>query len=90
MFLGAEGTQQGTKPFQITYKFAISQNATDLSVGDITGIDKKGWEYLWVRYRTKKDETGGTENKTLVRLPEAVYVERVHYNANFADLGIAV
>ena len=91
LFLGAEGSQQGQKPFQVQYKFAISQNATGLSVGHITGISKRGWDYLWVLYRSRKDvNPEGTETHALVRVPKAAYVEQVHDYVNFADLGIAV
>jgi hypothetical protein len=42
LFLGASGSQQGTEDWEIAFKFAASPNATDLTVGDITGIEKKG------------------------------------------------
>ena len=51
-------------------------------MGDITGINKKGWEYIWVRYADAEDE------KVLVKQPIAVYVEKVYDEGNFAGLGI--
>ena len=54
------------------------------ALGDITGIAKKGREYLWVRYEDTEDDTA----KALVKRPVAVYVERVYDEGNFADLGI--
>jgi hypothetical protein len=54
-----------TEDWEIAFKFAASPNATDLTVGDITGIEKKGWEYLWVRYADAEDE------ETLIQQPVA-------------------
>ena len=54
------------------------------SVGPITGISKKGWEYLWVRYAEVEDESA----QVLVKRPVAAYVEKVYDSANFAALGI--
>ena len=84
LFLGASGSQRGVDDWEIAFKFAASPNATNLTVGDITGIDKKGWEYLWVRYADAEDE------ETLIKQPVAVYVERVYEYGNFALLGIGV
>ena len=53
-------------------------------IGQITGINKKGWEYLWVRYADAEDTTA----KVLVKKPIAVYVEQVYPTTGFAALGI--
>jgi len=82
LFLGASGSQRGTEDWEITFSFAASPNVTDLTIGDITGIEKKGWEYLWVRYQDVEDEN------VLVKQPAAVYVEQVYEYADFALLGI--
>ena len=84
LFLGASGTQRGQEDWEITFKFAASPNATGLVIGEITGINKKGWEYLWVRYADSED----TIAKVLVKKPIAVYVEQVYPLAGFAALGI--
>jgi hypothetical protein len=84
LFLGASGTQRGQEDWEITFKFAASPNATGLVIGEITGINKKGWEYLWVRYADAEDTTA----KVLVKKPIAVYVEQVYPMAAFAGLGI--
>jgi len=85
LFLGAAGTKPGgDEPWEITFAFAGSPNVSGLSIGEITGIAKKGWEYLWVRYTEAED----TAAKMLIRKPIAVYVERVYREGNFASLGI--
>jgi hypothetical protein len=53
-----------------------------LAVGPITGITKRGWDYLWVRYADAEDQN------VLVKQPIAAYVERVYLDGNFALLGI--
>jgi hypothetical protein len=86
LFLGASGSKRGKEPWEVSFKFAASPNVTGLSVGDITGIAKKGWEYLWVRYNDQED----TVAKVLVKRPVAAYVEQVYGYGNFAGLGIGV
>jgi hypothetical protein len=82
LFMGASGSQRGEEDWEITFRFAASPNVTNLSVGPITGIDKKGWEYLWVRYADAEDE------KVLVKQPIAAYVEKVYDQGDFSQIGI--
>lgn len=85
LFMGASGSIRRHDQWEITYKFNASPNVTGLSVGpDITGVNKDGWDYLWVRY--EKDEDGAA--KKLVEIPEAAYVERVYSRADLNLLGI--
>ena len=87
LFLGATGARRGTGPdddWEITFRFAASPNVTGLSVGSISGIAKKGWEYLWVRYADQED----TSANTIVKRPVAAYVERVYDQGSFGGLGI--
>ncbi len=86
LFLGAAGNRQGDGNWTIDFAFAGSPNISGLSVGDISGIAKKGWEYLWVRYQAAEDTTA----KLLVQKPVGVYVEQVYRSANFAALNIGV
>ncbi|MCC7409962.1 MAG: hypothetical protein IT442_17985 [Phycisphaeraceae bacterium] len=87
LFLGASGSKRGGpsgEDWEITFNFAASPNRTGLVVGDITGIAKKGWDYLWVRYEDAEDATA----KALVKRPVAAYVEKVYDSGDFSDLGI--
>lgn len=86
LFLGARGSKRGRGDWQIAFNFAGSPNATGLSVGAITGIAKKGWDYLWVRFKQSPVGTGA--NKVLAPVPQFVYVEKVYEDANHALLGI--
>lgn len=87
LFLGGAGSRRGTSAedlWEISFAFAGSPNVTGLSVGTISGIAKKGWEYLWVRYAEAED----TSAKMLIRKPVAAYVERVYRDGSFSALGI--
>jgi hypothetical protein len=84
LFKGASGQQRGEEDWAVTFKFEASPNATGLTVGDITGISKKGWEYLTVLY---EDAELGTPKK-IVPKPVAVYVNQVYGSSNFSGLGI--
>ncbi|MEK6778847.1 MAG: hypothetical protein AABY80_04180 [Candidatus Deferrimicrobiota bacterium] len=83
LFLGASGSRQGEDPedlWEVTFKFAASKNRTDIQVGEIGPIEKKGWEYMWVQYAPEVDE----DVKVLIKKPVAVYVERVYPETSFA------
>jgi hypothetical protein len=84
LFLGASGSKRGTGDWEITFRFAASQNRNDIMVGDIGPISKKGWEYMWVRYEDAEDSTA----KALIKKPAAVYIEKVYYGTDFTSLGI--
>ena len=82
LFLGASGSQRGQDDWEITFRFAASPNVSGLAVGPITGITKRGWEYLWVRYADAEDQ------HVLVKQPIAAYVEKVYPDGDFSGLGI--
>jgi hypothetical protein len=84
LFLGASGAKRGDEKWEITFRFAASPNVTGLTVGAITGIAKRGWEYLWVRYADVED----TFAFCLVKQPIAAYVEQVYFPGDFSGLGI--
>ncbi len=87
LFLGSDGTKRGGATgelWEITFSFAASPNAEGIVVGDIDGIEKKGWEYLWVYYEPEEDDDAGG----LSLRPASVYVERVYDAGDFGDLGI--
>ena len=84
LFLGASGSKRGSDDWEITFRFAASPNKTGLTVGEITGIDKKGWEYMWVRYADSED----TAAKAIVKKPVAAYIEKVYDEGDFSQLGI--
>ena len=84
LFLGASGSKRGKDDWEITYRFAASPNAAGLTLGDITGINKEGWHYLWVRFADDED----TNAKALIKKPVAAYVEQVYQYGDFSLLGL--
>lgn len=86
LFVGAAGGRRGQNDYSLTYRFLNADNETGLQVGDITGIDKKAWEYLWVKYREEEQTVGG--NDFVVEVPEWAYVERVYGPGDFSGIGI--
>jgi hypothetical protein len=57
-----------------------------LTIGSVTGIEKRGHEYLWVRY---EDAVNNISN-ALVKRPRYVYVNPVYREEDFSGLGIGV
>jgi len=74
---GVSGRPAG-KQVSLTFQFAASPSETGLSIGGITGIAKKGWEYLWVRSVTEGN----------LPVVKQVNVEKVIETYDFANLGI--
>lgn len=84
LFLGASGTQRGDGAWDVNFRFAAQENKTGLTIGGISGIAKKGWEYLWVRWSTEADTASGTTRPKA----KAVYVQKVYEDHNYGNLAI--
>ena len=85
LFQGVSGGKRKSEnDWELNFRFAASPNATGLTIGTITGIAKKGWEYLWVRYADAED----TGAKAIVKKPVAVYIEKVYDDGNLNSLGV--
>lgn len=79
LFAGASGADGTDTDMTVTYQFLASQNITNQTHGPITGIDKKGHEYLW--HESEPFPVSGAAARKLVR----VHVERVYPSIDFAD-----
>jgi hypothetical protein len=87
LFVGCSGSQEwddqkGRGPWSLSFRFVASKNVTGQTIGSITGIEKKGHEYLWVRYED------AVSSGTLLKQPKAVYVSKVYKDSDFSALGI--
>lgn len=87
LFVGCSGSQEwddqkGRGPWSLSFRFVASKNVTGKKIGDISGIAKRGHEYLWVRYEDSSD------SKELFKKPKAVYVNKVYRESDFSALGI--
>lgn len=67
---------------EFVHAFIAYPNATGLVIGDITGIAKKGHEYLW----TYNVRTAVTGPEALMLNPIAAYVEKVYDEGDFSVL----
>ena len=82
LFLGASGVERGDDSgWDLTFKFSVIPNETNIVVGDITVPSKQGWEYMWVRYADQED----TLAKVIVKRPLSVHVEQVY---RYEDFGL--
>ena len=76
LFLGARGSDGSEAEAEVTYQFAVADNLTNLTVGSITGVDKKAWDVAWIRYEDTITTVGVDDNPT--RVAKFVYVDRVY------------
>lgn len=88
LYMGATGevefplaATQRTEPVPVELHFDASENRTNFAVGDITGLNKLGWDYLWVRYGDQ--DAGGGQGP--VPRPRHAYVERNYETLGFAS-----
>lgn len=82
LFFGLRGTQRDSAAYELTYSFLASPNVTGLSFGDVSGVDKKGWDYLSITYYTSLDGA----NFALVPKVQGVYVHQVYQTTSFSSL----
>lgn len=83
-FMGAAGRRRGFDLWEVTFFFEALPNATGLVVGGVSGIEKRGWDYLWVQSRPAADDAAKAPTSEVV----AVYVEQVSNYADFTVLGL--
>jgi len=81
-FRGAQGSKRGIGDWEITKNFSASPNVTGRTIGPISGIAKKGWEYISVYYEQTDDAT----NKVVVQKPKFVFVDQVYPEDNWTGL----
>jgi hypothetical protein len=87
LFVGCSGSQEwddqkGRGPWSLSFRFVASKNVTGETIGEISGVNKKGHEYLWVRYEESESSS------VLIKKPKAVYVNKVYRESSFSALGI--
>jgi hypothetical protein len=83
LFLGGEGGEDENNWVDVTYHFAARPNEFNLTLGNISGVTKQGWDYLWVKHGEQ------VVGDRVLQIPEAAYVEQVYPGGNFNVLGIA-
>ena len=78
------GRKRGSGDWAITFAFGISENETNLTVAGITGVNKPGWDYLWVKYEQEKDAAANR----LKPIAIGVYVDEVYPRGDLSTLGV--
>lgn len=86
MFVGCSGRSRDVTDWELTYKFEVRPNRTNITIGEMTGISCDGWDVLWCYFGYRKD-TGANE---IIKYPTQCNIERVYDRANFSTvLGIS-
>lgn len=81
--MGARAQWQGDQPYvSATFDWEARPNNPEYYVKGLGMLDKKGWEYVWIRYAPE------ASNGSLVRQPVAAYKNRVYHEKSWADLGM--
>jgi hypothetical protein len=83
-FIDFSGSKRRVGDWELQFKFSALPNRRGFSVGDITNIDKEGWQYMWVRYQDKDDSSA----KQIVKRPTSVHIEEVYPKGDFSIFGI--
>ena len=82
---GVSGTRRGADDSELTFRWGVRHNQTDLEVEGVTGIGKQGWQYLWPRTQMVRQTNGPAASQVT-----HVCVATVFRSGNFADLNIGV
>jgi hypothetical protein len=81
LFVGARAQWQGGDPFvAVTFDFECRPNNDLVYVNGITGVKKKGWEYMWIMYEPEESAD------RLVRMPKFAFVQEVYEEKDWSSL----
>lgn len=78
-FLGATGSKRPQGDWEVRFKFKFSENLTNQTIGEITGVAKRGHQYIWVYYSDEDDSTADA----VVQRPKYVYVQDLVESKDF-------
>jgi len=79
LFAGASGGDGSEKEAELSYQFIIIPNESSLTLGEITGIVKKGHHYAWIEFQDSF--AAGFPTKE----PSRVHIERVYDEIDFSS-----
>lgn len=83
LLMGVSGQRRGEGETELTFRWQVRRNQFGISLGGISNIDKKGWEYLWPRSELRSS-SGGPSVKVITHICVATVFEE----ANYSGLGI--
>lgn len=84
LYLGSSGSKRQNDRWSISYRFSASPNILGVTKGPVENINKRGWEFLDIRYLKK------AENFSIIHDIKWVDVHRVYPDGDFSLLGIGV
>lgn len=85
LFHGAQGgAKVGAETGSVQFHFEAGRHVTNLTVGEITGINKKAWQYLWFKYDDKEDPAANQISRRAI----SAHVDDVYLPADWSLLGI--
>jgi hypothetical protein len=76
--------RKGYTTWELNFKFAVSRNETNVSIGGFTNIAKNGWDYLDVQYAEALDDTSNTR----IKKPVGGFIHRVYEAGNLSTLPV--
>lgn len=86
LFEGGDGDQASNSDPQWSYSFIGGENLAAQLVNGIGPFDANAHDYVWVYFTNEEQTLDGVQKS--VRVPQAVYVERVYDAGDFSTLGI--
>lgn len=84
LYLGSSGRNGTDSDPVLDHHFVVGKHLTDLIFDEVTNVDKKAHEFLWVQYEPIKS----TDTNLLKPKVVSVYVHKLHEPVDFAALGI--
>lgn len=84
LFYGASGGRTGLENWTVSFEFMTQEEQRNITIGDISGIQKDPWDLLWCQY----SEEESADRSQIVKKVKAVHVEQVYEEDDFGKLGI--
>lgn len=76
LYEGSEFEDGSNIPMRVTHNVSISPNVTNATICGLSGINKKGWEFLWFRVKEDTSTAGGTTFP--IKKATHFYVEKIY------------
>ena len=58
LLVSVSGSRRGVDDAEVSFRWQVRENQTNLTVAGITGINKQGFQYLWPRHRLEPSGDG--------------------------------
>lgn len=85
LLLGVSGNRIKNGEWDMTFRFSAQENKANVAIGDITVTEKRGWDFIWIRYKDSVDAGAGNAR---IQVPNVAYVEEVYEEYDFDNLAL--